>query len=111
MTYVVQVHTGTREGASTDADIYVYLYGDECTHNGTFLDTPDWDDFEPGQTDQFMFDRRSVGDVSHSIFMQFLCTETWVHDGDLNTDESQLGGGGGGGGGEGADWCEVQQAD
>ena len=84
--------TGTGKWAATDDDLYLYLYGDRCSHIGTFLDHPNCNDFELGHTDSFMFDKRSVGNVRHSVLMQFLCAETWVHD------KSQLGEGGAGGG-------------
>ena len=84
--------TGAGKGASTNDDLYLYLYGDRCSHIGTFLDHPNCNDFELGQTDSFTFGKRSVGNVRHSVFMQFFCAETWVHD------ESQLGEGGGRGG-------------
>ena len=96
------MHTGTKQGASTDDNIFLLFYGNVCSIRDIHLNTPQ-NDFESGQTDQFTFDKRNVGDVSHSVLMQFLCTQTWVHDGDLNTDESQLGGGGGRRRGEGAD--------
>ena len=78
------------KGMSTNDDIYLYLYGDRCSHIGTYLDHANCNDFELGQTDRYTLNKRSVGNVRHSVLMlmQFLCTETWVHD------ESQLGEGG-----------------
>lgn len=83
------MRTGNKEGAATDDAIYLFLYGDVCSHRAILMNIPN--DFQPGQTDQFSFDRRNAGEVSYSVLMQFLCTQTWVHDRDWNTDESQLG--------------------
>ena len=87
------MRTGTRAGAQTDDDLYLYLYGDVCSLIGTYLDHPNCNDFESGHTDRFTFNKRSVGNVSRSVLMQFLCPKK-------NLTKVSWGRGGRGGGGE-----------
>ena len=59
----VSVVTGNVGRAGTDADVFVTLTGTQGRSRSINLDTPFYDDFEPGQTDSFEIATAPIGDV------------------------------------------------
>ena len=48
--YIVSITTGTVDSSSTDANIYIVLYGNGVdSGNEQAIDTPNWNDFQSGQ--------------------------------------------------------------
>ena len=61
--YTVSVVTGNVGGAGTDADVFITLTGTQGRSRPINLDTPFYDDFEPGQTDSFEVGTAPIGDI------------------------------------------------
>jgi hypothetical protein len=61
-TYRIIVITGTADGAGTDANVYITLYGDNGSSGERQLDT-ERDNFERGQTDVFSPDMPDLGNL------------------------------------------------
>lgn len=61
--YKVIITTGNMDGAGTDADVYLTLYGTQGTLREIFLDDPNRNDFERGQTDEFLLSPQEVPDL------------------------------------------------
>ncbi len=61
--YKVIITTGNMDGAGTDANVYLTLYGTQGTSREIFLDDPDRNDFERGQTDEFLLSPQEVPDL------------------------------------------------
>ena len=61
--YTVSVVTGKVGGAGTDADVYITLTGSQGRSKPCNLDTPFYDDFEPGQTDTFEINTLPIGTI------------------------------------------------
>lgn len=67
ITYSIKVVTGNVEYAGTDANVYVTLTGPNGSTREIYLDDPDRDDFEKGQTDVFVRTAEDVGPYITSI--------------------------------------------
>jgi hypothetical protein len=61
-TYRVTVVTGTVEGAGTDANVYITLFGGNGNSGERQLDNAR-DNFERGQTDVFALEMADLGDI------------------------------------------------
>lgn len=59
--YEIEIKTGNRDNAGTDADVYVQLIGGMGISGENYLDRPGVDDFERGHTDVFYITDKDVG--------------------------------------------------
>ncbi|MCK4392452.1 hypothetical protein KAX17_06065 [Candidatus Bipolaricaulota bacterium] len=66
VTYYIDVTTGDRIAAGTDANVFITLFGTDGRTSGQIhLDNPDKNDFESGKTSFFAIERETVGDIDH----------------------------------------------
>jgi hypothetical protein len=61
-TYKIYVQTSTADSAGTDADVFITLYGDAGSTGEYLLDNAE-DNFERGDTDEFLIDARDFGNL------------------------------------------------
>jgi hypothetical protein len=80
-TYRITVVTGTPEGAGTDADVYITLYGSNGNSGERELDNGD-DNFENGNTDVFILDRIVVHNEATDQEWTFPCARWLARDED-----------------------------
>ena len=62
--YKIVVQTGTIRRSGTDANVYITLYGPNGNSGERFIDNAQ-DNFENGKIDEFGFDARDLGDLTH----------------------------------------------
>ena len=62
LSYTVMVYTGDLEGAGTDANVYLTIYGSKGELQETQLDSSD-NNFERGKCDKFTFDLPDLGEL------------------------------------------------
>jgi lipoxygenase homology domain-containing protein 1 len=68
--YLITTHTGDIDGAGTDCDIKIRIFGDRGETGWRILDNPDRNDFERNSTDSFLFDLPNVGNI-HEVRIAF----------------------------------------
>ena len=61
--YEVTVITGSREGAGTNANVYLSIKGSNLSVSDIHLDDPKRNDFERGSTDKFTLNLPDLGDI------------------------------------------------
>ena len=89
--YTVSVVTAKVMGAGTDADVYITLTGSQGRSKPNNLDTPFYDDFEPGQTDTFEIHTPPIGKiVSVQMEIRSMIHREWFLD-FVSVEESSTG--------------------
>jgi lipoxygenase homology domain-containing protein 1 len=63
-TYHIRVATGTVNNASTDANVFITLFGSLGSSGERVLNNPDHDDFQAGNTDHFFIKAPNLGDLT-----------------------------------------------
>lgn len=63
MQYTVVMYTGKQDGAGTDGDVYLTLFGENGSSQRTCLDN-DGDDRESGDIDTYAMDAKDLGELS-----------------------------------------------
>jgi hypothetical protein len=64
VTYRIDVTTGSRDKAGTDADVYITVYGTKGASPESYLDHPEYDDFERGTTDSYTLQSFDLGNLT-----------------------------------------------
>jgi hypothetical protein len=63
--HYVTIQTGRRDGAGTDANIYIQLRGTRGDSRDFLLDKPNYDDFERGDRDTYHLGEFDIGTLTH----------------------------------------------